>query len=253
MPLPFRGLALAVLAAAVATTACAQQPAPQSGSPPPPVWVNLSSGVYHCPGTEHYGTTKRGEYLAESAAVEQGYRANDGRYCAPAQASTFDSLRALRAVPAPTSADGGPPPPASGLLRCIVSNVHDGDTIRCRSLGSVRLIGIDSPELDQPPYGAMATKGLLALVAVGDTVQLSTGQEPRDQYDRLLAYAWRGAASINWLMIRQGWAVALEYPPNTRYAEWFRQAESLAEQGKAGLWAVDGFQCRPSRHRAGLC
>jgi len=218
------------------------------------VWVNLSSGVYHCPGTEHYGGTRRGEYLQESAAVEQGYRPNGGRYCTPAQASTFDSLRALRAVPPPTSADAGPPMPADSLRRCVLTRVVDGDTVHCLEFEeSVRLIGIDSPERDQDPFGSMATRGLLALVSIGDTVALTIGQDPRDSHDRLLAYLWRAGASINWLMIRQGWAVTLEYPPNTRYAEWFRQAETLAEQGNAGLWAVDGFQCRPSKHRADLC
>lgn len=37
------------------------------------VWVNTNS-VYHCPGTQYYGNTKRGAYLTESAAVSRGYR-----------------------------------------------------------------------------------------------------------------------------------------------------------------------------------
>jgi len=239
-----------VLALALAvSTACAQQPAPT----PKPVWVNLGSGVYHCPGTEHYGTTKRGEYLAESSAVAQGYRPNGGRYCSPSEAVAFDSLSAHRSPPPPLSAVAGPPAPDSGFRRCVVARVHDGDTIRCRNLGSVRLIGMDTPELDQPPFGGMAREGLLALLAVGDTIELTTGQEPRDRYNRLLGYLWRDGASINWLMIRQGWAVTLEYPPNTRYAEWFRQAEAAAEADSAGLWKSGGFRCRPSKHRAGLC
>jgi len=233
--------------------ACAQQPAPPAATSLKPVWVNLGSGVYHCPGAEHYGTTKRGEYLAEVAAVEKGYRANGGRYCNPALASTLDSLRALRVVPPPTPGDSGPPMTGDPAEPCVITRVVDGDTVHCRAQGSVRLIGIDSPERDQEPYGTMATEGLLALVALGDTVLLTPGQEPRDRHDRYLGYLWRDGASINWLMIRQGWAVGLEYPPNTRYAEWFRQAESAAEADGAGLWAVGGFACRPSKHRAGLC
>lgn len=47
------------------------------------VWVNTSSGVYHCPGGRYYGNTKRGTFLAESKAVARGYRAAYGNACSP--------------------------------------------------------------------------------------------------------------------------------------------------------------------------
>lgn len=40
------------------------------------VWVNTSSGIYHRPGTQYYGNTKRGEYLTEQEAKARGYRAS---------------------------------------------------------------------------------------------------------------------------------------------------------------------------------
>ncbi len=53
--------------------------------PPDPldvrVWVNTSSKVYHCPGSASYGTTARGEYMPESAAVRAGTRPAGGRRC----------------------------------------------------------------------------------------------------------------------------------------------------------------------------
>lgn len=53
--------------------------------PPDPtevrVWVNLASKVYHCPGTEYYGRTRRGEYMPESAARRSGHRPAGGRAC----------------------------------------------------------------------------------------------------------------------------------------------------------------------------
>jgi hypothetical protein len=45
------------------------------------VWVNTASGVYHCPGTRYYGATKRGKYLSEQDARDQGYRGAYGRTC----------------------------------------------------------------------------------------------------------------------------------------------------------------------------
>jgi hypothetical protein len=45
------------------------------------VWVNTSSGVYHCPGTRWYGATKRGEYMSQGEAQQKGYRPAYGRTC----------------------------------------------------------------------------------------------------------------------------------------------------------------------------
>lgn len=51
----------------------------------PKVWVNTSSGVYHCPGTRYYGATKRGEYMTETAAQKAGRRPASGRVCQSSQ------------------------------------------------------------------------------------------------------------------------------------------------------------------------
>jgi micrococcal nuclease len=45
------------------------------------VWVNTSSGVYHCEGTRYYGNTKRGAFMTESAARAEGRRPAGGRPC----------------------------------------------------------------------------------------------------------------------------------------------------------------------------
>src|SRR5438034_831496 len=45
------------------------------------VWVNTSSGVYHCPGTRYYGTTKQGRYMTESDARASGFRPAYNRPC----------------------------------------------------------------------------------------------------------------------------------------------------------------------------
>ena len=47
----------------------------------PRVWVNLRSGVYHCPGSKWYGIGKRGVWMTEAAARAKGYRAAYKRAC----------------------------------------------------------------------------------------------------------------------------------------------------------------------------
>jgi hypothetical protein len=47
------------------------------------VWVNTRSGVYHCPGTRYYGTTKAGTFMAEAEARAAGHHPTHGARCSP--------------------------------------------------------------------------------------------------------------------------------------------------------------------------
>lgn len=53
----------------------------QTGNPDAKVWVNTNSGVYHCPGTRWYGSTKHGEFMTQKKAQETGYRPAYGKPC----------------------------------------------------------------------------------------------------------------------------------------------------------------------------
>ncbi len=148
---------------------------------------------------------------------------------------------------------GGPAAPRRPIENCIVERIVDGDTLVCARLGRVRLIGIDSPEGDQQPFGDQARDALETLVPVGTRLQLEGDVEPRDRYGRRLSYAWREGVLVNWVMVRSGWAVMLTIPPNVQYVDDLRGAQRAAREDRAGLWAVDGFACEPARHRRGEC
>ncbi len=45
------------------------------------VWVNTSTGVYHCAGSRYFGTTRAGEYLSEREARQRGHRPARGQAC----------------------------------------------------------------------------------------------------------------------------------------------------------------------------
>lgn len=94
----------------VATLDFALTPQPAASvswqSPGVRVWVNLSSKVYHCPGTRYYGATKRGEFMAEADAEKTGSRPANGRKCSPEESISIlcrespqpsDSVRRQRA------------------------------------------------------------------------------------------------------------------------------------------------------------
>lgn len=77
-------------------------PGQESSSPsttriaPESVWVNHSSGVYHCPGTRYYGGTKRGEFMSETEALNAGNRPAYGRSCGE---STLRAMKVGSALP----------------------------------------------------------------------------------------------------------------------------------------------------------
>jgi hypothetical protein len=57
----------------------AKTPAPGGGAGL--VWVNTDSNVYHCYGTQYYGTTKAGKYMSEADAKASGARPDHGKPC----------------------------------------------------------------------------------------------------------------------------------------------------------------------------
>ena len=91
---------------------------------------------------------------------------------------------ALLLVPAGCQAQE---PARAATPGCTVSRVSDGDSFRCSDGRRVRLIGIDTPELQQRPFGPRARTALLGLVPVGATVRLERDAAPVDRYSRELA------------------------------------------------------------------
>jgi micrococcal nuclease len=145
------------------------------------------------------------------------------------------------------------PQDAQAQDSCIVGTVADGDSFRCRDGRRVRLIGVDSPESQQHPYGDQARQALLELLSAGAAVRLETDVAPTDRYGRLLAYVWIGPILVNETMVRGGWAVLYTVPPNVKYADRFIRAQNEARARGAGLWSQRGFECLPSDYRRKRC
>lgn len=127
-----------------------------------------------------------------------------------------------------------------------VLKVVDGDTIKIEYEGrsaTVRLIGVDTPETVHPaqpvePYGKEASAFTTNLLT-GESVYLRFGDEPRDKYNRLLAYAFRSPDGlfVNLEIVRQGYGHAYtKYP--FQHMDLFRHYEARARQVGKGLWGL---------------
>ena len=75
------GLLLCVLPVLYSTDPAAQSGQEKTQIKEITVWVNTSSGVYHCPGTRWYGNTKQGEFTTQKKAQEAGNRPAYGEVC----------------------------------------------------------------------------------------------------------------------------------------------------------------------------
>ena len=120
--------------------------------------------------------------------------------------------------------------------------VIDGDTIRLDTGDTVRLIGIDAPELSQP--GGELSSQYLAHLILGKRITLDKGYEDRDKYNRLLRFVYIGTTCVNEEMIRQGYAEARYLSPDDPIRGYFIQLEIEAETTGAGLWSDNIFQPR---------
>ncbi len=115
-----------------------------------------------------------------------------------------------------------------------VERVIDGNTIVLMDGRTVRYIGIDTPEQDEPYYEE--AKEANRLLLEGKKIRLELDAQEKDQYGRTLAYVYVGDVSVNVELVRNGYARAYPYPPNTKYENIFAKAEEKARQESVGIW-----------------
>ncbi|MBI4838667.1 MAG: thermonuclease family protein [Nitrospirae bacterium] len=114
-----------------------------------------------------------------------------------------------------------------------VTKVIDGDTFEYSDGVKVRLIGVDTPETNDPRegvqwFGSEAAKKLKELV-LGRKVCLMQERDRTqeiDKYGRLLRYAWLEDFFVNAELIRQGYGFAYtKYP--FQYMENFQKLRRI--------------------------
>jgi len=171
----------------------------------------------------------------------------------PTTTETFTDVPARSATLAPTSQPkawhvtiaSSPEMDPSREVGTVV-DVIDGDTIKVQitqggSLGTfpVRYIGINTPERGET-CSAEATEANRALVQ-GGVVVMTRDISNTDKYGRLLRYVFVDGIFVNAELVAGGWAEAVVYPPDTRYAGRFEQLEDEAREASLGCHPTGVF------------
>ncbi len=120
-----------------------------------------------------------------------------------------------------------------------MERVIDGDTIVVSKRRRVRYIGVDTPEVGDEPqyYGPEATSFNQGLV-VGTKVRLERDVSDVDRFGRLLRFVYADGILVNAELVREGYARARVYPPDTRYARCLAALEAEARDAGRGMWAA---------------
>jgi len=134
-------------------------------------------------------------------------------------------------------------PAPSGLASVVVQRVVDGDTLRLSDGRSVRMIGLNTPELGKngrsdEPFAVVARKRLEALVAASDgQVGLLPGKESKDHYGRTLAHVYGAdGANLEAQMLAEGLGFQVAVAPNVDLVACQQAAENSARQAGLGVW-----------------
>ena len=135
-------------------------------------------------------------------------------------------------------------PRFEGARPARVQRVVDGDTVRLAGIGSVRLIGVDTPEVYGERvecFGPEASAFARDLLRPGGRVRYRVGTEARDRYRRLLVYLWLpDGRLVNRLLVTRGYATTLTIAPNDQLAASFARAERGARAARRGIWGRPG-------------
>lgn len=159
---------------------------------------------------------------------------------APGFAAAMLALLALLALPLGARAQADARPEVGPT--CSVDRVIDGDTFVCQGGERVRLILVDTPEMDDEPLGRLAREFVTQLLPPGTEVRLRLGVQERDRYGRLLAYVeLPDGRMLNRVVAREGFAQVMVVPPNVDEVERIRAAVDSARAEGAGLWGRAGF------------
>ena len=141
--------------------------------------------------------------------------------------------------------------------RAVVKQIIDGDTIILADDRHIRLIGINTPEInhetgDSQPGAEIARDYLVHLLEPGTAIYLVYDEQRRDRYQRTLAHLFLiNGVNIQSQILGRGLATSLTIPPNTAFLDCYIKSMQHARSTATGLWAMKQYQPVSAANLAG--
>ena len=129
-----------------------------------------------------------------------------------------------------------------------VRQVFDGDTILLVDGRKVRMLGINTPEIDHEngddePLARKARQSLQRILDGAARVGLRYGKRRHDHYGRVLAYVIiDGQRDVQQMLLEQGLAMAIAISPDLWNQDCYQDAENQARHQQIGIWGQDYYR-----------
>jgi micrococcal nuclease len=123
-----------------------------------------------------------------------------------------------------------------------IARVIDGDTVKTGAGDSIRLLGVDTPEINwennqQSEFYAEEAREFTLKHLNKQNVLLEYDQEREDQYGRILAYIYQDGQNFNQMLLEAGYASLMIVEPNDKFEAEFKNAVSEAREARKGIWS----------------
>ncbi|NOZ54853.1 MAG: thermonuclease family protein [Gammaproteobacteria bacterium] len=135
------------------------------------------------------------------------------------------------------------------ILTVSVADIIDGDTIRLNNGRLVRLIGINTPEIDHEnnlsePVAEKAKAILLEIVAANNNkIVLHTDKAQQDRHHRQLAHIYSpNGTNIQSILLRRGLGFWIVVTPNLYNMACYKIQEQQARSEGLGIWGLNYYQ-----------
>ncbi len=131
-------------------------------------------------------------------------------------------------------------PPRSGFVEAVI----DGDTVRLKSGGTIRYLGLNTAETNirkdeawfqKESYWAKKAKAFNEELVLNEKIRLEYDKIKKDKYGRLLAYVFKDSTFINEAILKNGLAVIDVRYPNVKYADLLALSFKDAKSKKIGI------------------
>lgn len=122
------------------------------------------------------------------------------------------------------------------IIRTNITRIIDGDTIETME-GKVRLLGINTPENNQPYY-----KSARDYLNNYENLEIEVYTREKDRYGRILGYVYYKNKNLNQEILRLGLGHLYYYNKDSFYND-LKKAEKKARSKQLGIWKKSQHKC----------